>query len=234
MPEEIQEHPAAGHSTPYLEDLQKRDGTLTWNSQGSNVGSCECSLASDSSSTNDAVPPLTMKTTIEDSETGLDAEISRAQSYLRYLGGLKTKAIEFLTSTTKEAPMQDVLVLEPVQPRSSIASHFSRGKITHGEEAVLPDTARTKQQLGRQKQKRAYDYVTSKTPSVASGSSSHRSPQPKRQRRPSPKPHVPSEGSKYLEFERIPDLSEIPDIGEGGFTAFFLDHQFNPDFMRND
>ena len=38
------------------------------------------SVASESSSSHDDVPPLTMKTTIEDSETGLDAELSRGQS----------------------------------------------------------------------------------------------------------------------------------------------------------
>jgi hypothetical protein len=76
--------------------------------------------------------------------------------------------------------------------------------------------------------------VTSKTPSVASGSPSHRSPQLKRRRRSSPKPLIPSDGGKDLDFKKIRDLGEIPDVGKGGFTTFFLDHQFNPDFMRND
>jgi hypothetical protein len=186
------------------------------------------SVASESSSTYDDVPPLTMKTTIKDSETGLDAEISRVKthlSHLRYLKGL---------TTARKSSQHDLVVLEPVQPPIGVGSQFATDKTTVMEEAIVLESARPKQQLGRQKKKRAPSSVTSKTPTAASGSSSRRSPRPKRQRRSPPKTCGAIDASLDLEFGGIPYLGEVPDVEDGGFASFFLDHRFNLDFIRND
>jgi hypothetical protein len=221
----VQNRPVAVSSPVSLADLQKQDGTLTLDSRRGSIGSYEGSVVSKSSSSQEDVPALTLKTTVESSETGIVAEIrrvkeqlKRGKSVLKYLTELLGAGAERLPPTTDLELQGDSLILQPGQPCIDFPSNPTILRTNLMEDIALLETARPKpedQQLPGRNKRRAPASVMPKSPSISSASSSRRAPKPKQRRVTSPNAPVMPETDSRIEWDAGRDSD-----------YYFVDYEF--------